>query len=53
MDPQDIAQENQIKGQLTDGERTLHTIQLGDVVSHLGTDYMVEGMMTLDEDGPA
>ena len=37
--------------QLPSGERTLHTIQVDDVVTHLATDYIVEGVVTLDEDG--
>jgi len=36
---------------LTDGERTIHTIQPGDVVTHLGTDWLVEGVLSLDDDG--
>ncbi len=36
---------------LTDGERTIHTVQPGDVVSHLSTDYLVEGVLSLDDDG--
>ncbi len=32
-------------------ERTPATIQVGDVVDHLGTDYLVEGVLTLSEEG--
>jgi hypothetical protein len=32
-------------------DRTPTTIQVGDVVQHLGSDYVVEGVMTLSEDG--
>jgi hypothetical protein len=32
-------------------ERSPTTIQVGDVVQHLGTDYVVEGAVTLSEDG--
>ncbi len=32
-------------------ERTLATLQVGDVVDHLGTDYLVEGVLTLSEEG--
>jgi hypothetical protein len=32
-------------------ERTPTTIQVGDVVQHLGSDYVVEGVITLSEDG--
>jgi hypothetical protein len=32
-------------------ERTPMTIQVGDVVQHLGTDYLVEGVLTLSEEG--
>jgi hypothetical protein len=32
-------------------ERTPTTIQVGDVVQHLGSDYVVEGVLTLSEDG--
>jgi hypothetical protein len=32
-------------------ERTPTTIQVGDVVQHLGSDYLVEGVLTLSEDG--
>lgn len=31
--------------------RTPTTIQVGDVVQHLGTDFVVEGVLTLSEDG--
>ncbi len=36
---------------LPDGERTIHTLQPGDVVSHLGEDYLVEGVLSLNDDG--
>lgn len=36
---------------LTDGERTIHTMLTGDVVSHLGQDFLVEGVLTLNDDG--
>jgi uncharacterized protein DUF4178 len=36
---------------LSDGERTIHTMQPGDVVSHLDADYIVEGVLTLNDDG--
>lgn len=32
-------------------ERTPATIQVGDVVDHLGSDYLVEGVLTLSEEG--
>ena len=32
-------------------ERTPSTLQVGDVVSHLGTDWVVEGVLALSEDG--
>jgi hypothetical protein len=32
-------------------EPTLQTLRPGDVVSHLATDYLVEGVITLDDDG--
>jgi hypothetical protein len=32
-------------------ERTLKTLRLGDVVQHLGKDYLVEGKLTYNEDG--
>ena len=32
-------------------ERSPTTIQVGDVVQHLGTDFVVEGVITLSEDG--
>jgi hypothetical protein len=32
-------------------DRSPTTIQVGDVVQHLGTDYVVEGAVTLSEDG--
>jgi hypothetical protein len=38
-------------GLLGDGERTIHTLRPGDVVAHMGTDYLVEGALALDEDG--
>ncbi len=38
-------------GALTDGERTIHTVQPGDVVTTLGVDYLVEGALSLDDDG--
>lgn len=34
-------------------ERTPSTLQVGDVVSHLGTDWVVEGVLALSEDGRA
>lgn len=37
--------------QLAAAEPTLHSLRPGDVVSHLGVDYLVEGAVTLDEDG--
>lgn len=36
---------------LTDGERTIHTMRPGDVVSHLGQDFLVEGVLTFSDDG--
>ena len=36
---------------LSDGERTIHTLRPGDIVSHLGTDYLVEGVLSLSDDG--
>jgi Domain of unknown function (DUF4178) len=38
-------------GLLPEPERTIHNLQPGDVVSHLGTDYLVEGVLTLNDDG--
>ncbi len=32
-------------------ERTLETLRPGDVVSHLRTDYVVEGVISLDDEG--
>jgi hypothetical protein len=32
-------------------ERTVHTLQPGDVVSYLGQDYIVDGVLTLNDDG--
>jgi hypothetical protein len=32
-------------------ERTVGTLQVGDVVQHLGTDWLVEGVMTFSADG--
>ncbi|HZS40972.1 MAG TPA: DUF4178 domain-containing protein [Polyangia bacterium] len=34
-------------------DRTPSTLQVGDVVQHLGTDYVVEGALTFSEDGRA
>src|SRR5439155_376986 len=34
-------------------DRTPSTLQVGDVVQHLGTDYLVEGALTFSEDGRA
>jgi Domain of unknown function (DUF4178) len=34
-------------------ERTPSTLQVGDVVQHLGTDYLVEGALTFSDDGRA
>jgi hypothetical protein len=34
-----------------DEERTPATLQVGDIVQHMGTDYLVEGVLTLSEDG--
>ncbi len=36
---------------LAPAERTPTTIQVGDVVQHLGSDCLVEGVLTLSEDG--
>ncbi len=32
-------------------ERTVGTLQVGDIVQHLGTDWLVEGVLTLSDDG--
>src|SRR3954454_7759805 len=32
-------------------ERTTTTLQVGDVVQHLGADYLIEGVLTLSDDG--
>ena len=45
------ADESSIKGQLTSGERTIHNLQVSDIVTHLGSDFLVEGVLTLDDDG--
>jgi hypothetical protein len=34
-----------------DGSRTVRTIRLHDIVSYLGQDYMVEGVLRYDDDG--
>ena len=36
---------------LTDGEHTIHALRPGDIVSHLGRDFLVEGVLTLNDDG--
>lgn len=36
---------------LPPAERTIHTITNGDVVTYMDTDWLVEGVLTLDEDG--
>jgi hypothetical protein len=36
---------------LPEGDRTIHNLQPGDIVTHLGTDYLVEGALTLNDDG--
>jgi hypothetical protein len=37
--------------ELPPADRTIQTLQIGDVASYLDVDYLVEGMLTLDEDG--
>lgn len=41
----------QARPQLPPAERTIQTLQIGDVASYLHVDYLVEGVLTLDEDG--
>jgi hypothetical protein len=47
------AQELEADGppQLDAAERTAATLQVGDVVQHLGADYLIEGVLALSEDG--
>src|SRR4051812_46655919 len=37
--------------ELEAADRTVGTLQVGDIVQHLGTDWLVEGVLTLSEDG--
>jgi hypothetical protein len=37
--------------ELDAGERTPSTLQVGDVVQHLGADYLIEGVLALSDDG--
>lgn len=36
---------------LASAEPSLHSLRPGDIVSHLGTDYLVEGVLSLDDAG--
>jgi hypothetical protein len=51
------ARGNELRGaqkpvaELESGERTPTTLQINDVVQHLGTDWIVEGILSLSEDG--
>lgn len=47
----DKSEQAQQRAQLPPAERTIHTLQIGDVASYLDIDYLVEGVLTLDEDG--
>lgn len=39
------------RGELPPLERTLFTLQIGDIVQYLGADWVVEGQLTYNEDG--
>lgn len=39
------------RGELASLERTLFTLQIGDIVQYFGTDWVVEGQLTYNEDG--
>ena len=41
------------EGDLKRGERTPSNMQVGDIVQHLGTDFLVEGSLTLAEEDAA
>jgi hypothetical protein len=45
-----LAEERQ-EALLGSAERTIHTLRPGDVVMHLGADWLVEGVLVLDDDG--
>jgi uncharacterized protein DUF4178 len=45
------AREVERKRLMAPAERSPTTIQVGDVVQHLGSDFLVEGVVTLSEDG--
>jgi hypothetical protein len=45
------AQQAERKRLLPPVERSPTTLQVGDVVQHLGSDFLVEGVVTLSEDG--
>ena len=45
------AQTAEKKRLMAPAERSPTTIQVGDVVQHLGSDFLVEGVVTLSEDG--
>lgn len=45
-----LVEERAARG-LTAGEPSLAALRLGDIVSHLTTDYVVEGVVSLDDEG--
>jgi hypothetical protein len=47
----DKGERSRPRPELPPAERTIHTLQIGDVASYLNVDYVIEGVLTLDEDG--
>ena len=47
----DALLEERQQQRLASAEPNLHALRPGDVVTHLTTDYVIEGVLTLDDDG--
>ena len=48
---QEALEGDRVIARLAGAEPSIHTLRPGDVVSHLQTDYVVEGVLSLDDDG--